>query len=246
MKTLSYLKMLCLLFVMSLAAQNAFSQVEVMIGGRTGIDVGSFRWDTATRNNKNITTKGVIGPHVSFTAVIKVAPWFGVQAEAGYAQRGAKEIFYAENIQLQNAQGQAVTYKEARQQFVYKTNYIDVPILARFQLGSDNFAFIGKLGPTFSIALNGTSQNTIDLTDAQGVVQPTTTETKKLNFDKDFNRFDIGATVAIGTEIKAGPGAIIFDLRYILGITDASKAKKIDDRVKNRTFQIGVGYIVRL
>ena len=226
MKTLSYLKMLCLLFVMSLAAQTAFSQMEVMIGGRTGMNVGSFRWDAATRNNSNITTKGAIGPHVSFTAVLKFAPWFGVQAEAGYSQRGAKEIFDAQNIQLQNAQGQAVTYKELHQEVLFKTNYIDVPLLARFQLGSDNFAFIGKIGPTFSIALNGTRQFKQDVTDAQGAVQPTFVETTKLNFDKDFNRFDIGATVAIGTEIKAGPGAIVFDLRYIIGITDASKAKE--------------------
>lgn len=246
MKTLSYLKMLCLLFVMSLAAQSAFSQVEVMIGGRTGINVSSFRWDTPTRNNKDLSTKSVIGPHVSFTAVIKIAPWFGVQAEAGYGQRGAKKSFDGENVKIKNEQGQEVTYKELSQQIIFKTNYIDVPLLARFQLGSDNFAFIGKLGPTFSIALNGTSQFTQDVTDAQGVEQPTYSKTTKLNFDKEFNRFDIGATVAIGTEIKAGPGAIIFDLRYILGITDATKAKKIDDRVKNRSFQIGAGYIVRL
>lgn len=246
MKTLSYLKMLCLLFVMSLAAQSAFSQVEVMIGGRAGMNVGSFRWDTTTRNDKNVSTKGVIAPHVSFTAVLKLAPWFGVQAEAGYSQRGAKSIFDAENIEVTNEQGQKITYKEARVVRSYRSNYIDVPLLARFQLGSDNFAFIGKLGPTFSVALNGTEQTVIDLTDAQGKELPTNTETTKLNFDKTFNRFDIGATVAIGTEIKAGPGAVIFDLRYILGINDASKAKKIDDRVKNRTFQIGVGYIVRL
>lgn len=246
MKTLSYLKTLCLLFVMSLAAQTAFSQVEVMIGGRTGMNVSSFRWDAATRNDVNISTKSAIGPHVSFVAVVKVAPWFGVQAEAGYGQRGAKLIVDTPNGTITGADGKQVQIKEAHEVYLFKTNYIDVPLLARFQLGSDNFAFIGKLGPTFSIALNGTQKYTLDYNNAQDQPQTTITQTTKLNFDKNFNRFDLGATVAIGTEIKAGPGAIIFDARYIIGITDANKAKKIDDRVKNRTFQIGVGYVVRL
>lgn len=246
MKTLSYLKTLCFILLMTLAGQSAFAQLEVMLGGRTGINIASYRWDTATRNNSKITTKSAIGPHVSFVAVMKVAPWFGVQAEAGYCQRGGKLHYDEETLQTQNAQGQTVTIKDFHQQLLYKTNYIDVPIFARFQLGSDNFAFIGKIGPTFSLALNGTEQNTQDYNNAQDVEQDTFTETKKLNFDKDYNRFDVGATLALGTEIKAGPGAIIFDLRYILGITDANKSKDLDERVKNRSIQIGAGYIVRL
>ena len=245
MKTLSYLKMLCLLFVMSFTAQSVFSQVDVLIGGRAGMNVASYRWGTEIRNSKTILGKSVIGPMVSFTAVIKVAPWFGIQAEAGYTQRGGKLVFDQDNFTTADAKGQQVTYKLYHQELIFKTNYIDVPVLARFQIGSDNFAFIGKLGPTFSIGLNGTSQNSIDATNAQDV-QEIQSKTTKLNFDKDFSRFDIGATVAIGTEIKAGPGAVIFDLRYILGINDATKAKKIDDRVKNRGFEIGAGYIVRL
>lgn len=246
MKTLSYLKTLCLIIILTLGTQTAFSQVELLIGGRTGINVGSFRWNAATRNNSNIITKSKVGPHVSFVAVVKLTPWFGVQGEAGYVQRGAKRVLDLAQGTVKNPQGQNVAVKEIHQDLVYKINYIDVPILARFQLGSDKFAFIGKLGPTFSIGLGGTGQTTLDYKNTQGVEQQTQSNTKKLNFDKDWGRFDIGATVAIGTEIKAGPGAIIFDLRYILGINDATKEKDIDERVKNRSFQIGIGYIVRL
>lgn len=246
MKTISYLKLISAALFIALLTPEAQAQPEVLIGGRTGMNIGSFRWDAATRNNSNVNTKSSIGPHVSFVTVVKFAHWFGLQAEAGYVQRGAKAVFDADNLQGQNEQGQTVTVKDYHEELLYKVNYIDVPLLARFQLGSDKFAFVGKLGPTFSLALNGTGRNTVSYSDAQGKEQPTIQNTNKLNFDKDFNRFDIGATVALGTEIGAGPGAVIFDLRYILGITDASKAKKIDDRVKNRSFQIGIGYIVRL
>lgn len=247
MKLLSYLSKLCLAVFLIISAQAVHSQPDIYIGGRAGINVGSFKWDATSTSDKDLYPKSIIGPHVSFVTVLKLAPWFGIQGEAAYVQRGAKLVWDVETFQGQNEQGQAITFKDVYQVNQYKTHYIDVPLFARFQLGSDNFAFTLKLGPTFSIALSGTERVSADAKNAQGQDLEIPTQTKSLNFDKDYNRFDIAATGAIGTEISAGPGAVIVDLRYLLGLNDLNaKSRKIDDRVKNRGFQIGVGYIVRI
>ncbi len=245
MKTLSYLKVFWISILLITTSTTAFSQVEVMLGGRAGMNVGSYRWGSNIRNNKDINSKSVIAPHVGFVTVLELAPWFGIQGEVEYIQKGGKLTFSCENCAINNAQGQPVQQKEISQVQTVKANYIEVPILARFRLGGDNVAFNGFVGPSFAIALNGTVQNTLDLTDAQDN-ETTNTNTEKLDFDKEFNRFDIGAAVGAGMEFSAGPGAIIFDLRYVLGISDATKEKDLDERIKNRSFQIGVGYVVRL
>ena len=245
MKTLSYLKVLWITLFLSTMATSVFAQIEVMLGGRAGMNVASYRWGNTYRNNKDIDSKSVIAPHVSFVTVLELAPWFGIQGEIQYIQKGGKVMYSCENCQVPNAQGQATQYKLYSEELKIKANYMEVPIMARFRLGGDNIAFNGFLGPAFSIALNGTEQFTLDQTDAQDK-EATTTKTTKINFDKEYNRFDIGGVVGAGMEFGAGPGAIIFDLRFELGISDATKQKSLDERIKNRGFQIGLGYIVRL
>lgn len=245
MKTLSYLKVLWITIILSTISFTAFSQVEVMLGGRAGMNVASYRWGNDVRNNKDIDSKSSIGAHVSFVTVMELAPWFGIQAEAQFIQKGGKLFYSCENCAVNNDQGQAVQFKSFSQELKIQANYMELPILARFKLGGDNVAFNGFLGPAFSIALNGTEQFTQDQTDAQDK-ETTATKTTKLNFDKEYNRFDIGGVVGAGMEFGAGPGAIIFDLRFELGISDATKQKNLDERIKNRGFQIGLGYIVRL
>lgn len=254
MKTFSYLKFLCFIFFVLFLSDLSFGQAEVYIGGRSGINVASFKWDADTRKNRDLSTKSIIGPHVSFVSAIKFNNWFGVQAEAAYIQRGARAIYDIENLQGQNEQGQAINYRDVYVVDRFKTHYIDVPIFVRFRLGGEGFAATAKFGPTFSMAMTGTHQHTEDAKvvgqNQQG--QPTEqiidyVKTKNMNFDKEYNRFDIAATGALGVEIGAGPGAIIADLRYLLGLNDLNaKSRKIDNRIKNRGFQIGLGYIVKL
>ncbi|MFN2431050.1 MAG: porin family protein [Cryomorphaceae bacterium] len=248
MKTQSYLKVFSILFLTWITAHASFAQVS--LGGRAGINVGSFRWDEATRNSKDIGTSSQIGPHVSFVALYEPSSWFGLQAEIQYIQKGAKASFGCENCQVQNGtdangQPQVVTATELDQELLYKTNYIEVPILARIRLGGDNFAFNGFLGPTFGMALSGTSRFSQDL-EVQNQQPQNSVNTEKLDFDKDYNRFDIGGLVGAGFQVAAGPGSITFDLRYVLGISNLVKEDDPDERVKNRSFQIGVGYIVPL
>jgi hypothetical protein len=118
--------------------------------------------------------------------------------------------------------------------------------MARLNLGGDNFAFNGFLGPSFGFALSGTQRFEYDLERTNGQGDESDTETEKLDYDKDLSRFDISALAGVGFSIGAGPGKITFDVRYILGISDLTKEDDIDDRIKNRAFQIGAGYIVRL
>lgn len=234
------------LFVVSTA------KAQVLIGGKAGINIASFDWDDATANS-DLITGAVITPQVAFVSVFEFADWFGLQAEIQYVQKGAKITFDCENCTVNTQNGQQVTLSSLEQNVSYRSNYIDVPLLARFKIGSENFAFTGLLGPSFGMALSGRQkfyQRTVPLVNNNGQQQAgeasVLNDVEKLRFDKDYNRFDMGVIGGVGLAIGAGPGAVIFDARYVLGLTNMVKNAGLTEKTQNRGFQIGAGYIVRL
>ncbi len=123
----------------------------------------------------------------------------------------------------------------------FALNYLELPVSLKFKFGfgSGNGLYLST-GPSFGylmsakqiakFTLNGDKQKrteTIDLDDA------------------GFRRFDLGLTVGTGVFIKAGPGAVFLDGRYVFGFVDLEEEDP-DFSVFNRGFSIGVGYLIAI
>ena len=116
-----------------------------------------------------------------------------------------------------------------------KLDYIEVPILARFGLGSTMpFSPYIMVGPAFSFnygcSLEGSAGDIdveADCDEAEG---------------PDVKSLDIGATGVVGFEFKAGPGAILVEGRYNHGFMDINDTDAEGAGAKNRQFAVMAGY----
>lgn len=243
MKNLTYLKisLITFLFLFLVSSMSA----QILLGGRAGINVASFQWDKATIDDDGTTTSAVVLPHVSFVTLFQVSDFFGVQTELTFLQKGAKTNFHCEPCTVTDANNQQVQLKEGDVDRKYVSSYIELPILAKIKIGSDAVAFNAFTGPSFAYALSGRgaySQTTTDAADKE----TSTSDEEKLKFGKDYSRFDAGIIVGLGVQIGAGPGFFTTDFRYNIGLTSVVANAKLNETIKNRAFQIGLGYIIPL
>lgn len=106
--------------------------------------------------------------------------------------------------------------------------YLDIPILAAYKFNiSDNTKFVINAGPYLAFGLGGKYK--IDGVD----------ESEKVFGDNGWNRFDLGIQYGIGLEISE---------HYLVNLTGQNgficpwDTEEGEDKCKNMTFSIGVGY----
>ncbi|MBP2617402.1 porin family protein [Chryseobacterium jejuense] len=102
----------------------------------------------------------------------------------------------------------------------YNFNYIEVPVLAKYSFGP---VYVNA-GPSIGILMGKNDK-----------VKAAYGKTKSIDF---------GLQMGAGVAIPAGPGKVIVDGRYNLGLNNISDEKGID--VKNRGFALSLGYAIPL
>ncbi|BAP29479.1 uncharacterized protein CHSO_0442 [Chryseobacterium sp. StRB126] len=102
----------------------------------------------------------------------------------------------------------------------YNFNYIEVPVLAKYSFGP---VYVNA-GPSIGFLMGKNEK-----------VKATYGKTRSIDF---------GLQMGAGVAIPAGPGKVIVDGRYNLGLNNISDEKGLD--VKNRGFAISLGYAIPL
>jgi hypothetical protein len=118
-----------------------------------------------------------------------------------------------------------------------KLDYIEVPLLLRFGMSSGTgFMPYVMAGPSVGFEIGCE----LDLEDSD---LEEDCDTAGVGF---FERAktDFGLTGALGFELPAGPGNILVEGRYTLGLTDLNKEG--DSKSRNRSFGVFAGYAVPL
>ncbi|QHT66009.1 PorT family protein [Rhodocytophaga rosea] len=164
--------------------------------------------------------------------------FFSVQPELLYIQKGVK-------------------YEEDGNYIKTSFNHIELPVLAKVSFGSDAFKAYVNAGPSFAYNMGG--KTTLKFNDEK--------ESMKLRFaDKEdtdeisyidpeySNRTDFGVQFGGGLGFQAGPGMLLLDVRYGLGLTNFEKTPeklpvgvtKEDYKSQNRVVAISIGYAIPL
>ncbi len=153
----------------------------VHLGVRAGVNSSNL----IKSGDVDISTGAKLGFNAAVFLEIPIIPAFSIQPELQYSQKGYK------------ASG---TYLTTPYEYKQTTNFIEVPLLAKFK-PSKNFGIL--IGPQFSFLTSTKTKYTIANTSHEQLV------------DQDNNslRKNILGGV-IGLEAAAGP--IVFDLRYSL------------------------------
>ena len=102
----------------------------------------------------------------------------------------------------------------------YNFNYIEVPVLAKYSFGP---VYVNA-GPSIGFLMGKSDK-----------IKAAYGNTKTIDF---------GVQMGAGIAIPAGPGKMIIDGRYNLGLSNISDEKGID--VKNRGFAVSLGYAIPL
>ena len=146
---------------------------------------------------------------VGIPVEIRLPGPLGLQVEANYSQYGAKADFAG-----------------------FETddviNYLDIPVLLKAGLISDDFEASAVVGPSFGYALSGKST-------FNG-------ETEDIEFGDDDVRANIGLVFGAQGGLPVGAGKITLDVRYNLGLNDLEDDDD-DIKITNRQFQVALGYL---
>lgn len=138
---------------------------------------------------------------------------------------------FSENWSLQSGlmiSSKGYKVKEGEYKETTRPIYLDISILAAYKFNiSDNTKFVINAGPYLAFGLGG--KNKVDGVD----------ESEKVFGDNGWNRFDLGIQYGIGLELSD---------RYLINLTGQNgficpwDTEDGEDKPKNMTFSIGVGY----
>ena len=220
------------LLILALSAFCFFNiNAQIMIGPKLGLNLASFSNITTTGSEKKVPNMGI-----NFGGVFNFAfgDMFSLQPELLYSGKGCKT-------------------KDGDDYFSENTNYLEMPILFKGSFGKKDFKVFVNLGPYFGYWMSGKSiikisgdktTESITFDENQGINPDGSTYTAKPN------RLDIGLAFGAGVLYKLGPGSLMGELRYDLGLSNLTKYTGTEppdaENIKNRVFTISVGYLFKI
>lgn len=173
----------------------AAANAQVGFGGKAGVNLATFSGDVEDVKMK-------IGYYVGGLVQIPVSESFIIQPELVFSAQGAKDD----------------TDDDVKANF----NYLNIPIMAKYQSTSGFFA---ETGPQIGFLMS-----------AKMKAGDTDVDVKEYYKSTDFNwAFGLGYQMASGFGVNA---------RYNLGLSNIYDQDVDGEKVRNSVFQIGVSYVL--
>ena len=191
---------------------NTESTLQPKFGVKGGINLSNLYVDDVDDENMKV------GINVGVFAKFPMTRGFSIQPELLYSSKGAK-LTYNNAIQ-------------GRGEYRYNLNYVDLPVLAVFNVGKN---FNIHAGPYVSLLTSANIKRLDKTNDDIDLIAD-------LDAD-DFNRFDYGLTGGVGLDIEN----FTIGARYNYGLHEIGKAGFAGEATKNSknsafTFYIGLGF----
>ncbi len=235
---------LCIASVMTF---GLVSQAQVTITPKVGASFGNYVYGEEQDEDEDEETKYNSGLTLGAGFNFAFGETFSVQPEILYIQKGYKFSDDDDNY------------------FKTHFNFLEIPVLARANFGSETVKAYVNAGPSLGYALNGGSSFKVS---GMGI---TVSGTQKIKFTeepanggdedviyydpKEVSRVDLGLQLGGGVGFQAGPGTLMLDLRYGLGMNNFYKTQKTTNQNvtittegfgKSRTLALTVGYAIPL
>ncbi len=221
------IKIITLAFVSLLSVIQINAQIS--IGGKIGA------------NFADTDVNGVLGTfapeqkvYTGFTAgimaEIPILNGFSFRPELNFIQKGfqIKETFDVSVLGIDLPIGGSARTR---------LNYIEIPLLMKYSVGTDQAKFYAIAGPSIAYAANA------ELRPRATFILDFNLPHIPINLDNDiYNRWEVSGVLGLGGEVKAGHGKIFMDGRYNLGFTSMLDNPVINLDIKNQGFNISAGY----
>lgn len=224
---------LCIASVLSL---GLVSQAQVTIIPKVGASLGNYAYSEEDDDEKSKYNTGLtLGAGFNFA----LGETFSIQPELLYIQKGSKQVFGSASLSN-------------------RLNFFEIPVLGKVSFGSETVKAYVNAGPSLGYALGG-RMTAKDDGETESVKvrfgdEKSTDEVYYLSTD-DFNRIDLGLQFGAGVGFQVGPGTLLLDARYGLGMSNFVKAQKetfggvtisTEADGKSRTLAFTLGYAIPL
>jgi hypothetical protein len=209
-------KQVLLLTSACLLALGAQAQISIIPKG--GITLSTVSYDDEPSGQESKV--GFVGGAAVEIGIIQ--DFFSVQPELLFIQKGEK-------YDVQGATNRSTL------------NYLELPVLAKVAFGSEVIKGYVNAGPSLSLGLSGTHK--VEGGEMPGE-QAIRFGSRRSGENRQYvdSRFDFGLQFGGGVSVGLGPGAVIGDVRYGLGLTDLYD----ENKSKNRSFAFTLGYAIPL
>ncbi len=118
-------------------------------------------------------------------------------------------------------------------------DYLELPLLAKVKLGTNNINAFLTAGPTFGYATGGRL-----LTRANVLLDFTLVDTP-INLEAiNFQRFEIGGALGAGLEVDTEYGRFFAEARYNHGFSQLYDIPLVDERLRNRNIALSAGFLL--
>jgi Outer membrane protein beta-barrel domain len=118
-----------------------------------------------------------------------------------------------------------------------RINYVELPLLLKYSIGSDMARVYAIAGPSIAYAANA------ELNPVATFIVDFNLPSIPINLDNNiYNRWEISGVLGAGGEVKAGSGKVFADARYNIGLTNMLNNPVVDLRIKNQGFSVSAGY----
>jgi len=234
MKTLT--RLAGLITMLLLTAGMLYAQVSV--GLRGGVNFARATREGEIMEIDDENRKFLPGPYIAVPVEIRIGNSFALQAEPTYIQKGIKLY---EETEVEDEPGHMALFEG---DFRTQINYLTLPVLAKGLFGGENLRFYAIAGPEVGYAVYGQHKFEISMTNGDIITEEFEED---IDFDEEeISRFDFGVIFGAGLEIKAGPGSVILDGRYNLGLYDIDRGEEFENEMLNRGIGVSLGYMLPL
>lgn len=206
---------------------------QVSFGFKSGVNFGTAH---TTDLLDKVTPNFHYSPGWNVGAVTEISfgRYFAVQPEINWVQKG-----FAWNESTGIPIGQIEIPIGATATF--RTNYVEVPLLAKLKLGNDRVQAYVVAGPAFGYALNG---KIITRPHLFFDFNPIRTN---LNLDNlNYERFEVSATGGLGVQFNLNGVKLFADARYTRGFTDLYNFPVVNEKIQNRGVALSAGLLFDL
>jgi hypothetical protein len=227
--------------LLSLIAAASFAtaaQAQLTIIPKVGATFSNVALKEEMEGQKSITglTLGA-----GFNYALSSDGFFSIQPEILYTQKGFRtETFKTDETKNRD----------------YQLNYLEIPVLAKISFGGETFKGYLNAGPSLGYGLGGKYlkkdiKSGVTKTEESSIIfdkEPEGYEGKDMYLD---NQLDFGLQFGGGLGVKLGPGSVLLDLRYGMGMTNLldptpNQAASDSHKSQNRVMAVTIGYAIPL
>jgi hypothetical protein len=240
--------------VLFITAAAGFPDV-VKLGAHAGISIPDLRGSQTDVFTKNFTSRQ--GPYFGLTADIPLARRLSLGVDLNYTsqgglRKGLQPITMDLPSELPIPPGTLI-FADFRNETIL--DYIEIPVLVRYDFGG-KLRFFLEAGPYAGYLVRGkavtegVSALYLDEAGTMPIIIPPATDPLMVDLGattdvKDsLEPFNFGLAGGGGLRVPAGPGEVVLEARFQLGLTTLQKHPETDGKTQTGAVIVSLGYML--